>query len=95
MINGLCKLANDTAKQHGFHDQEFPNTHWLALIHSEVSEALEADRIDDWDNFKEELADICIRTFSLCGHLGIDLEDEIIKKMLKNSTCPPMHNRRY
>lgn len=58
----------------------------LALIHSEVSEALEADRIGDHEHFKEELADICIRVFNLCADKGIDLEKAIQEKMEKNKT---------
>ncbi|UTW68651.1 hypothetical protein KHA80_14230 [Anaerobacillus sp. HL2] len=41
--------------------------HYLLFIHSEVSEVLEADRKGDTDNFTEELADVCIRIFDLCG----------------------------
>ncbi len=41
----------------------------LALIHSEVSEALEAFRADDGDNFAEELADIVIRVLDLAPQL--------------------------
>lgn len=43
----------------------------LALIHSEVAELEEAE---GEDNFAEELADICIRTFDLIGGLEDTLE---------------------
>ena len=56
----------------------------LALVHSEVSEALEAFRKDDKGNFSEELADIVIRVLDCAGGLGIDLDDEIEKKLEKN-----------
>ena len=52
----------------------------LCLIHSEVSEALEAYRIRDVENFKEELADIAIRLLDACEAWEIDLEKEILKK---------------
>lgn len=39
----------------------------LALIHSEVSEALEAYRKNDHENFREELVDIIIRVLDLAG----------------------------
>jgi len=39
----------------------------LALIHSEVSEALEAFRHNDKTNFAEELADILIRVLDCAG----------------------------
>jgi NTP pyrophosphatase (non-canonical NTP hydrolase) len=63
----------------------------LALIHSEVSEALEADRKGDVENFKEELADVCIRIFDLCGLKGIDLEKAITKKMDYNKSRTYKH----
>ena len=56
----------------------------LALIHSEVSEALEGFRHDDKANFAEELADILIRVLDCSGGLGIDLDNEVRKKLAKN-----------
>jgi len=56
----------------------------LALIHSEVSEALEAFRHDDKENFAEELADIGIRLLDCAHGLGIDLDHEVEKKLEKN-----------
>lgn len=56
----------------------------IALIHSEVSEALEAVRHNDRDNFNEELADIIIRVLDCAGGLGIDIDGEIQKKLEKN-----------
>ncbi|MEH7392428.1 MazG nucleotide pyrophosphohydrolase domain-containing protein [Bacillus sp. JJ1474] len=80
-INNLCKEAYETAKSKGWHDEERETGTLLALIHSEVSEALEAVRKGNKDNFAEELADICIRTFDLCGSRGIDLGAAITRKM--------------
>lgn len=56
----------------------------LALIHSEVSEALEAFRKDDKENFAEELADVVIRVLDCATGLQIDLDNEIAKKLEKN-----------
>lgn len=91
MINSLCKQAYETAKSKGWHDEERETGTLLALIHSEVSEALEADRKGNEENFAEELADVCIRTFDLCGSRGIDLEKAIIEKMEKNKSRPYKH----
>ena len=67
----------------------------LALIHSEVSEALEEVRVGHYDAYHKigdkpeglpsELADIVIRVADLCGALGIDLESTIIEKLNYNS----------
>ncbi|WP_096199498.1 MazG nucleotide pyrophosphohydrolase domain-containing protein [Bacillus sp. FJAT-45350] len=84
MINKLCEQAYKTAKSKGWHDEERETGTILALIHSEVSEALEADRKGEQENFAEELADVCIRIFDLCGARGIDLELAISKKMERN-----------
>lgn len=56
----------------------------LALIHSEVSEALEAFRLGDRAHFAEELADVLIRVVGLAHGLEIDLGAEAIAKVEKN-----------
>lgn len=91
MINELCQEAYETAKSKGWHDEDRETGTMLALIHSEVSEALEADRKGEGDNFAEELADVCIRVFDLCGLKGIDLEYHILKKMEYNKTRTHKH----
>ncbi len=55
----------------------------LALIHSEVSEAVEALRKDP-DHIGEELADVLIRTLELSHMLGIDIGALTFEKMAKN-----------
>lgn len=91
MINKLCKEAYTTAIYRGWHDEPREMGTILALIHSEVSEALEADRKGNKENFKEELADICIRVFDVCGKMDIDLEAAILKKMEFNKIRPYKH----
>jgi len=67
----------------------------LMLIVGEVAEAQEGLRNNDKDNFREELADIAIRLADLCGGLEIDLEHEIIKKMLKNKNREYKHGKLF
>lgn len=67
----------------------------LALIHSEVSEALEAVRVDDMDNFEDELIDVLIRVFDLWGGtygMG-NLDDVLERKMRKNEQRPFKHGK--
>jgi len=59
----------------------------IALIHSELSEALNAYRhgkISGKDGLSEELADTVIRILHLAGIYGIDIENEIARKLKAN-----------
>ena len=58
----------------------------LALIHSEVSEALEAFRHKDKENFVEEMADVIIRCLDCTEGLKVDIGDAILKKLEKNKS---------
>lgn len=58
----------------------------LALITSEISEALEAFRHDDPVNFAEEMADTIIRVLDCTSGLGIDMDAAVRDKMEKNKT---------
>lgn len=70
-INELVKAAHENAVEKGFWDNPREIGTLIALIHSEVTEALDTNTCEE---FCEELADICIRIFDLCGGLNVDLE---------------------
>lgn len=67
----------------------------LCLIHSEVSEAMEASRKNLMDDklthrkgVEVELADAVIRILDLCGALNLDLDGAIKEKLIFNLTRP-------
>lgn len=79
----------------GTHTKDNPLTfsNKLCLIHSEVSEAMEADRkglMDDKlphrDGREVELADAVIRIFDLAGAYDMDLGSAIAEKMEYNES---------
>ncbi len=43
-LNELRDKAYKIAREHGFHEEEFSDGHYLMLVISELSEAVEADR---------------------------------------------------
>lgn len=98
-LRDIAQQAHITAQQHGFWDQDasYPLIDIalikLALITSEIGEAVEAARVGSWGDFAEELADICIRVFDLAGALDIDIQTEIISKMAYNQGRPHMHGK--
>lgn len=104
----LIDRSHVTAVEHGWWAE---STDWnilskLALVHSEVSEALEAFRDDTsprgsegwWgtidgkpEGLGAELADVLIRIFDLCGWLDIDLGSALAAKLDYNDTRPYRH----
>ena len=67
----------------------------IALIHSELSEALEAERKNLMDEHlpqrrgaEVELADAVIRIFDYCGAHGYDLSGAIFEKLAFNAQRP-------
>lgn len=109
-ISELVEDAHSRSRRKGWYDGEAANRNvpeMLALIHSEISEALEAYRNGQmhtfWaetdgsygpkkpDGLPIELADAVIRIADLCGYLGIDLEEAIRVKGAFNETRPLKH----
>ena len=96
IITQLRNICHDYAVGQGFYDGEVNIPEKLCLIHSEVSEALEALRgPDEENNIGEELADIIIRVFDLAGHLDINIYKEITDKMEKNFKREYKHGKKF
>ena len=92
-LNELSRLCHRIAVEKGFWEKERNIGEALMLIVTELAEAMEAHRIQDQENFKEEIADSFIRLLDLCGGLGIDIEEEISRKSQKNKKRPYKHGK--
>lgn len=106
-MNDLAHSLHAISKKKGFYDPYYnmdESDHvvfylkQLAMIHSEVSEVLEAIRKEKGhDIVVEELADIIIRVLDFWAFLSqtrytnVSLADAVIEKMEKNIERPKMH----
>jgi len=89
------KECHYNAQVKGFYDEPLPFPAQIMLIVTELAEAVEADRNGDWYALREELADVAIRLFDLCGYLSIDLDAEVRRKMDINAGRPRKHGKEY
>lgn len=110
-VKDLQFSAYDTALAHGFWEDtaSIPTPYLvstkLALIHQELSEALDeirdgtplAELLSDAHGkpigFASELADVIIRTLDLAEFFCIDMEEAIAAKMQYNQSRPYKHGR--
>ena len=96
MLNLLANEIHENARTKGFYDESVPFPQAIALIHSEASEALEANRnAEPVNNIVEELADIVIRVLDTCGYHSYNIGSAVIEKMEKNTRRERKHGKRY
>ena len=104
-LDVLAALLHETAIEKGFWDKPknfdvFGNK--LALVHSEVTEVLEAMRKNKGsEEIVEEMVDILIRTLDLYasmrngGFVEHSLDEILFKKMESNKVRPRLHGNLF
>jgi NTP pyrophosphatase (non-canonical NTP hydrolase) len=97
----LQRIANDTAISKGFWETPREEGTLIALMHSELSEALEAvrhgnppdDKIPEFSGVEAEFADVIIRIMDYAGYHDLNVAGAVIAKMEYNPTRPYKHGK--
>lgn len=103
-FNKVQRLAYQISKDHGFHDGGQRNEgECIALMHSELSEALDALRHDNpvdehcsnFHNLEVELADCIIRIMDYAEMKQLPLAEALLAKMQVNCMRPYKHAKQF
>jgi len=102
-LDRMIRTVHSIALQKGFWDEDRNNAELIALMHSELSEALEAlrhgnppsEHIPDFSALTEELADVVIRVFDMAEARSLDLSGAIVAKAKYNLSRPYKHGKRF
>lgn len=99
----LDKILFKEGEKKGWHENPINDGEQIALIHSELSEGLEAlrenlmsDKIPEYLGIEEELADTIIRIIHYASRKNYRLGWAIVEKMKYNQDRPYRHgNKRF
>ena len=104
-LDALSAILHETAREKGFWDGEYNHDkigNKLALVHSEVTEVLEAIRKSQGsEKVVEEIADVIIRLLDVYAAMRNEEQvlhslDEVLEnKMNKNKERPRLHGNLF
>ena len=98
-FNRIQEEVHETALSKGWHDKERSDGEFIALMHSELSEGLEAlrngngqdDKIPEFKGIEAELADVIIRIMDYAELRNLAVAEAVIAKSEMNKGRERMH----
>lgn len=102
-FNQKSNEIHSIAKDKGFWNEPKNQAEMIALIHSELSEALEGlrkgnppdDHIPDFSSVEAELADVVIRVLDMAAGFDYNVAEAIIAKVEYNASRPYKHGKQF
>lgn len=95
----LAAVQGQVNQFHGFRDEPLEFGRAVALMHSELSEALEGDRhhnppsdhIPEFSAVEEEFADVVLRVMETSERMGLRTAEAVVAKLRFNRDRPKKH----
>lgn len=99
----MANSVHHNAVAHGWWESDRNDGEMIALMHSELSEALEylrkgnhpSDHIPEFSGLEEELADVVIRVMDMSAARNLRLAEAIVAKMEFNANRPYKHGKKF